>query len=42
MSNIICLCLGIVLGAPLGWAVLLCLVNRPIRRAPTKDEWKVM
>ena len=45
MSNIICLCLGLILGMPLGWAVVLVLADISAQwrqKTPTKDEWKVM
>lgn len=44
MSEVISLFIGVVLGVPLGWAVLFCamdLAGRP-KRDPTKEEWKVM
>ena len=45
MNCIISLFIGVVIGMPLGWAVLICAIDfagRSKRRPPTKEEWKVM
>ncbi len=44
MSCRITLLIGVVLGVPLGWALLFLLVmavGKP-KEPPTKEEWKVM
>ena len=43
MVSIVYLLAGVLLGIPLGWALLFLLVmhsNEP-KRPPTKDEWKL-
>lgn len=44
MHTIIYLLVGVVLGVPLGWALLFLLVMSDAipDRPPTKDEWNVM
>ena len=42
--NLILFIGGVILGVPLGWAVLFLLVMGDIlpKKPPTKEEWKVM
>lgn len=44
MDAVIALIAGVLLGIPLGWAVLFCLVMRDIwpKEPKSKDDWKVM